>query len=46
MGEAVVQCHGIILEPCQEEESDENHKIFIERVEDEYYVRIEHDMTK
>ena len=46
MGEAVIQCHGIMLTPCQEEESDENHKIFIERVEDEYYVRIEHDMTK
>ena len=46
MGEAVIQCHGIILTPCQEEETDENHKIFIESVEDEYYIRIEHDMTK
>ena len=46
MGEAVIQCHGIILTPCQAEETDENHKIFIERVEDEYYVRVEHDMTK
>ena len=46
MGEAVIQCHGIILTPCQDEETDENHKIFIERVEDEYYVRIEHDMAK
>ena len=46
MGEAVIQCHGIILAPCQAEETDENHKILIERVEDEYYVRIEHDMTK
>ena len=46
MGEAVIQCHGIILTPCQEEETDEHHKIFIERVEDEYYVRIGHDMTK
>lgn len=46
MGEAVVQCHGILLAPCQAEETDENHKIFIERVEDEYYVRMEHAMTK
>ena len=46
MGEAVIQCHGIILTPCQAEQTDENHKIFIERVEDEYYVRVEHDMTK
>ena len=46
IGEAVIQCHGIVLTPCQAEETDENHKIFIERVEDEYYVCIEHDMTK
>ncbi len=46
MGEAVIHCHGISLSPCQPEETDENHMIFIERVEDEYYVRIDHDMTK
>ena len=46
MGEAVINCHGVLLTPSQAEETDENHKIFIERVEDEYYVRIEHDMTK
>lgn len=46
MGEAVMHCHGVLLTPCQAEETDENHMIFIERVEDEYYVRIEHEMTK
>ena len=46
MGEAVIQCHGIMLTPCKAEETDESHMIFIERVEDEYYVRVEHDMTK
>ena len=46
MGEAVIQCHGVMLTPCQAEETDENHMIFIERVEDEYYVRLEHSMTK
>ncbi len=46
MGEAVIYCHGVPLTPCQAEETDENHKIFIERVEDDYYVQIEHDMTK
>ena len=46
MGQAVIHCHGILLTPCQAEETDENHMIFIERMEDEYYVRIEHDMTK
>lgn len=46
MGEAAISCHGVMLTPARPEETDENHMIFIERVEDEYYVRIEHDMTK
>lgn len=46
MGEAVISCHGVLLKPAIAEMSDEEHKIFIERVEDEYYVRVEHDMTK
>lgn len=46
MGEAVIHCHGIMLTPCQAEETDEKHMIFIERVEDEYFIRIDHDMTK
>ena len=46
MGEAVIQCHGIMLTPCQAEHTDENHMIFMERVEDEYFIRIDHDMTK
>jgi len=46
MGEAVIHCHGVPLTPQQAENTDEHHQIFIEGVEDEYYVRIEHDMTK
>lgn len=46
MGEAVIHCHGVLLTPSHAEETDEKHKIFIERVEDEYYVRMEHNMTK
>lgn len=46
MGEAVIQCHGVTLSPAESEGSDENHKIFIERIEDEYFVTIEHEMTK
>lgn len=46
MGEAVIHCHGVPLTPAQPEETDERHMIFIEAVEDEYFVRIEHDMTK
>lgn len=46
MGEAVIHCHGVTLAPEEAEQTDKSHKIFIERIEDEYYVRIEHDMTK
>jgi len=46
MGETVIHCHGILLTPCQAEETDEHHRISIEKVEDEYYVCIDHDMTK
>lgn len=46
MGETVIQCHGIQLKPQQAEETDEDHKIFIEQIEDEYYVQMEHDMSK
>ncbi len=46
MGEAVISCHGVQLIPLDAEPSDEQHKIFVERVEDEYFVEIEHEMTK
>ncbi|MDO4746481.1 MAG: helix-turn-helix domain-containing protein [Bacillota bacterium] len=46
MGEAVIHCHGVQLIPCQPEATDENHKMSIEKVEDEYYVHIEHEMKK
>lgn len=45
-GEAVVSCCGITLPPLEAEESDENHAVKIERVEDEYFVSIDHEMTK
>lgn len=34
MGEAAIHCHGVLLKPAQAEQTDENHKIFVERVED------------
>ena len=46
LGEAAIHCHGILLTPLEAEPADERHKLFIERVEDEYYVRIDHSMTK
>ena len=46
MGEAAIHCHGIQLSPPDVEPADERHKIFVERIEDEYYIRIDHSMTK
>lgn len=46
MGEAVLTCHGVQLTPAVAELSDESHKVFVEQVEDDYYVQLEHDMTK
>ena len=46
MGEAAISCHGVTLTPLTAEETDERHMIFIEGVEDEYFVRIDHEMTK
>ncbi len=52
-GEAVISCCGITLPPLEVEENDEvgadgtiSHKIMIETVEDEYYVHLDHPMTK
>ena len=46
MGDAGIHCHGVQLLPAEAEQTDEYHMVFIELVEDEYYIRIDHDMTK
>ncbi len=46
VGEAVVSCHGILLTPEEAEEEDDRHRMTVETVEDEYYVEIDHEMTK
>jgi DNA-binding XRE family transcriptional regulator/desulfoferrodoxin (superoxide reductase-like protein) len=45
-GEAVVSCCGITLPALEAEPADDNHSIEIEKVEDEYYVTISHEMSK
>ena len=46
-GEAVISCCGITLPPLEIEDADnETHQLHIETVEDEYYVSIDHPMTK
>ena len=46
VGEAVVSCCGIMLPPLESEEAEEDHRIRAEVVEDEYYVSLEHPMTR
>ena len=45
-GEAVISCCGISLPPLEAEETDALHDVKIETVEDEYYVSVDHEMTK
>ena len=45
-GEAVVSCCGITLPALVAEKPDEEHVCHIERVEDEYYVTVNHEMTR
>lgn len=45
-GEAVVSCCGIVLPPLEPEDEDEQHHLVSEKVEDEYYVTISHEMSK
>ena len=45
-GEAVVSCCGITLPPLEAEEPDLEHSLRTERIEDEYWVTLDHPMTK
>ena len=46
MGDAVVSCCGITLPSLEAEEIDSDHEIKLTKVEEEYFVKINHDMTK
>lgn len=45
-GDAVISCCGITLPPLEAEDTDEAHEITVEKVEDEYFVTVNHEMTK
>lgn len=45
-GEAVVSCCGVTLPCLESENADESHKVKIDLVEEEYFVTIEHVMSK
>ena len=46
VGDAVISCCGITLPPLEAEETDNEHNITIEIVEDEHFITINHNMTK
>ena len=46
MGDAVISCCGVTLPPLEAEETDPEHSITVEKVEDEYFVTVHHPMTK
>lgn len=45
-GDTVISCCGITLPPLEAEETDAAHEIKLEKVEDEYYLTVNHEMTK
>ena len=46
MGESLISCCGVTLPPLEADEPDEQHNIFIEKVEDEHFITVNHEMTK
>ena len=45
-GDNVVSCCGIVLPALEAEEPDEAHRVIVEKVEDEFFLRVPHEMTK
>lgn len=46
MGEAMISCCGVTLPVLEADEPDEAHRCSVGRVEDEYFVTVEHEMEK
>ena len=45
-GDAVISCCGITLPALEAEDVDESHEITVEKVEDEHFISVNHEMTK
>ena len=45
-GDVVVSCCGITLPPLEAEDVAEDHAITVEKVEDEHFITVNHEMTK
>lgn len=46
MGDAVISCCGICIPALVAEEADSQHQITIQKVEDEHFITVDHEMTK
>ena len=46
IGKAVISCCGIVLPALEAECANDNHSCSIKRVEDEYYIFVDHEMKK
>ncbi len=45
-GEASLSCHGLTLEKLEKNDVDEEHSVTLSIIEDDYFVSINHPMTK
>lgn len=45
-GESIISCCGIVLPALEAETADDAHHLHFERIEDEYYVTIPHEMSR
>ncbi len=45
-GDTVISCCGITLPPLEAEEVDGSHEITLQKVEDEHFITVSHEMTK
>lgn len=45
-GDTVISCCGITLPPLEAEDVDEAHGVTVEKVEDEHFIAVSHEMTK
>ena len=45
-GDTLISCCGITLPALEAEETDDDHEVVVDAVEDEHFITVKHDMTK
>lgn len=46
LGDATISCCGVSLPRLEAEEADDEHHLLVEMIEDEYYITLDHPMTR